>query len=97
MTLEGLAWLGAGLAIGLAAGGTGIGMGYVFGKSIEATARQPEMRGAVQRLMILGVAFIEALALYALVIAILLLGKTGGAPQSAERTAAPAAAQPAAP
>jgi F-type H+-transporting ATPase subunit c len=93
MTMEGLAWLGAGIAIGAAAGGTGIGMGYVFGKSIESVARQPEMRGVIQRLMILGVAFIEALALYALVIAILLLGKGGETGGSARTGAAPAAEQ----
>jgi F-type H+-transporting ATPase subunit c len=42
---------------------------------VEAVARQPEMRGTLQRLMILGIAFVEALCLYALVIAIMLIGK----------------------
>jgi F-type H+-transporting ATPase subunit c len=72
---EGLAWLGAGLAVGLAALGTGIGIGIVAGKSVEAAARQPEASGMVQRLMILAIAFIEALCLYALLISIMLLGK----------------------
>ena len=89
MTPEGLAWMGAGLAIGLAALGTGIGIGILSGKSVEAAARQPEMIGTIQRLMILGIAFIEALCLYALLIAFILIGK--GNPASAER-AAPAQA-----
>ncbi len=75
MTAQGWAWLSAGLAIGLAALGTGIGIGFLAGKSVEAVARQPEQRGTIQRLMILGIAFIEALCLYGLVVAILLIGK----------------------
>ena len=75
MTPQGLAWLSAGLAIGMAAIGTGIAIGILTGKSVEAVARQPEQRGAIQRLTILGIAFIEALCLYALLIAILLATK----------------------
>ena len=84
MTPEGLAWLSSGLAIGLAALGTGIGIGILAGKSVEAVARQPEERGTIQRFMILGIAFIEALCLYALVIALMLVAKK---PQQAENTA----------
>jgi len=72
---EGWAWLAAGLAVGLAALGTGLGIGMVAAKSVEAAARQPEASGTVQRLMILAIAFIEALCLYALLIAIMLVGK----------------------
>ncbi len=84
MTPEGLAWLGAGIGIGLAALGTGIGIGFVGAKSVEATARQPEAAGTIQRVMILSIAFIEALCLYALLVAILLVGKArveSGAPR----------------
>jgi len=88
---EGLAWLGAGLLVGLAALGTGIGIGLVAGKSVEAAARQPEAGAMVQRLMILAIAFIEALCLYALLIAIMLVGK--GKAAAAEK---PAPAPPAA-
>ena len=84
MTSEGLAWLGAGLSVGLAALGTGIGSGILSGKSVEAAARQPESLGTIQRLMILGIAFIEALCLYALLISIILLGK--GKPETTEKT-----------
>jgi F-type H+-transporting ATPase subunit c len=75
MQPEAFAWLGAGLAIGLAALGTGIGIGILAGKSVEAAARQPEFIGQIQKLMILGIAFIEALCLYALLIAFTLIGK----------------------
>ncbi|MCK5849778.1 MAG: ATP synthase F0 subunit C [Kiritimatiellae bacterium] len=70
-----MAWLGAGIGIGLAALGTGIGIGLLASKSVEAIARQPEEKGSIQRLMILGIAFIEALCLYALVVALMLAGK----------------------
>ncbi len=75
MSPEGFAWFGAGLAIGLAALGTGIGIGILAGKSVEAVARQPEAAGQIQKLMILAIAFIEALCLYALLIAFTLAGK----------------------
>ncbi len=75
MAPESMAWLAAGLSIGLAALGTGIGIGILGGKSVEAAARQPEAAGTIQRLMILGIAFIEALCLYALLISIMLVGK----------------------
>ncbi|UCE18836.1 MAG: F0F1 ATP synthase subunit C [Gemmatimonadota bacterium] len=70
-----LAFLGAGLSIGLAALGTGIGMGFLVGKSVEGIARQPEAIDKIRTTMIIGIAFIEALALYALVISFLLVFK----------------------
>ena len=51
-----------GLATGLGAIGPGIGVGYIFGKTIESVARQPELAGRLQVLMYLGIAFTEALA-----------------------------------
>lgn len=75
MQPEAFAWLGAGLAIGLAALGTGIGIGMLAAKSVEAAARQPEAVPQIQKLMILAIAFIEALCLYALLIAFNLAGK----------------------
>ncbi|HEY8721388.1 ATP synthase F0 subunit C [Pengzhenrongella sp.] len=55
------------LGYGLAAIGPGIGLGIVFGKTIEGMARQPEMTGRLQQTMFIGVAFIEVLALLGLV------------------------------
>ncbi|MFQ5588749.1 MAG: F0F1 ATP synthase subunit C [Nitrospiria bacterium] len=67
--------LGAAVGIGLAALGTGIGMGFMVGKTVEAMARQPESSGELRTTMLIGVAFIEALALYALVVSFLLVFK----------------------
>ena len=75
MTPQGLAWLSAGIGIGMAALGTGIGIGILAGKAVESVARQPEEAGTIQRLMLIGAAFIEALCLYALVVALLLVFK----------------------
>ncbi len=67
--------LGAAVGIGLAALGTGIGMGFMVGKTVEAMARQPEISGDLRTTMLIGVAFVEALALYALVVSFLLIFK----------------------
>lgn len=72
MDPKGLAYLGAGLAIGLGAIGPGLGVGLLVSKTVEAMARQPEAAGMVRTTMFIGVAFAEAIALYALVIAFLL-------------------------
>lgn len=68
-------FLGAALAIGMATLGTGLGMGFMVGKTMDAMARQPELSGELRTTMLIGVAFIEALALYALVISFLLVFK----------------------
>ena len=54
---------------GLAAIGPGIGLGILIGKTIESTARQPELGGRLQTLMFLGLAFVEVLALLGFVAA----------------------------
>ncbi len=55
-----------GLATGLGAIGPGAGVGYLMGKTVEAVARQPEMRGEIMGLMFLGLALTEAITFYAL-------------------------------
>ena len=69
----GLTVLGAGLAIGLGAIGAGIGQGITVGKALEAMARQPESAGMIQTNMIIGLAIIESLTIYALAVAMILL------------------------
>lgn len=64
--------LGAALAIGLGAIGPGIGVGMIGAKAVEAMGRNPEASGNVQTNMILAIAFAEAIAIYALVIALLI-------------------------
>ena len=64
--------IGIGLAIGLGAIGPGIGIGILTGKALEAIGRNPEASGKIQTNMILGISFAEAIAIYALVIALIL-------------------------
>jgi F-type H+-transporting ATPase subunit c len=63
--------LAAALAIGLGAIGPGIGVGILGGKAVEAIGRNPEAASLIQTNMILGVAFAEAISIYALVIALI--------------------------
>jgi F-type H+-transporting ATPase subunit c len=93
MTPEGTAWLAAGLAIGIAGLGTAIGIGIAAGKSVEAAARQPEAANSIQRMMIIGVAFIEMIALYALLVALILSAKGGKGPGAQEATPSPVVAE----
>lgn len=64
--------IGAALAIGLGAVGPGIGIGILGGKAMEAIGRNPEASGKIQSAMILAIAFAEAIAIYALVIALII-------------------------
>ncbi len=64
--------VGTALAIGLGAIGPGIGIGIIAGKAVEAMGRNPEAEGIVRTNMILGIAFAEAVAIYALVISLIL-------------------------
>ena len=64
--------IGAGLAtIGLA--GAGAGIGNVFGSLVIAVSRNPQEQGELFRLAILGFALTEAIALFALMMAFLIL------------------------
>jgi len=65
--------LAAGIAIGLGALGPGIGIGLLAAKAMEALGRNPEARAPIQQNMVLGLAFAEALGIYALVVAIIIL------------------------
>ena len=65
--------LGCAVGIGLAALGTGIGMGHAVGGAVQGIARNPETMGKIMTTMILGLALIESLAIYALVIIFILL------------------------
>lgn len=64
--------ISVGLAMGLGAIGPGIGIGIIGGKSAEAVGRNPEAAAKIQTVMILTVAFAEAVAIYALVVALIL-------------------------
>ncbi len=55
------------IGIGLAAIGSGFGLGRAVGSAMEAMGRQPEASAKIQTGMIIGCAFIEALTIYALI------------------------------
>lgn len=57
------------LAFGLAAIGSGVGVGLIVGKTIESVARQPELQSRLQTLMWIGIALTEALAFIAIGVA----------------------------
>lgn len=68
-----LAALGCGLAIGLAALGTGIGQGIGLSRACEGVARNPGVSGKITTTLIIGLAMIESLAIYALVVVLIIL------------------------
>ena len=67
--------LGAGLAIGLAGLGCGIGQGLTAGNTTAGIARNPGAAGNMFTSFILGMVLIESIAIYGLVIAFMLQGK----------------------
>ncbi|MDR2428214.1 MAG: ATP synthase F0 subunit C [Candidatus Margulisbacteria bacterium] len=69
------AYLGAAICMGLAALGGAFGIGLMMSKLFDSVARQPEILDKVRPLVFIGIAFIEAVALYGLVISILLATK----------------------
>lgn len=73
--MNGLAFVGAALAVGLAALGSGIGQGIATRGAMEGIARQPEAGGDIRTTLILALAFMEALTLFSFVISILLWTK----------------------
>lgn len=69
MELEVAKTLGMALAVGLGMLGPALGIGLIVSRALEAIGRNPEASGKVQATMFIGIAFTEALAIFALVIA----------------------------
>ena len=67
MDLESIAAIGAGLA----AIGAGLGIGKIGGSAMDAMARQPEIQGKIQSSALIFAAFVEAVALFAVVVSFL--------------------------
>nr|BAH11228.1 ATP synthase CF0 C chain [Welwitschia mirabilis] len=65
--------IAAGLAVGLASIGPGVGQGTAAGQALEGIARQPEAEGKIRGTLLLSLAFMEALTIYGLVVALALL------------------------
>jgi F-type H+-transporting ATPase subunit c len=71
--VESAKMLAAAFAIGIGALGPGIGIGMLASRALEAMGRNPEASGKIQTTMILAIAFTEAIAIYALVVALMIL------------------------
>jgi F-type H+-transporting ATPase subunit c len=72
MAAEAAKFLATALAIGLGALGPAIGIGMIGSKAVEALGRNPEAESAIRTTMILAIAFAEAVAIYALVVALII-------------------------
>ena len=70
---SGMIALGAGFAIGFAAQGGAIGQALIGSKAMEGIARNPESSGKVTVTLLIGLALIESLCIYALVIALIII------------------------
>ena len=75
--MKGLAFLAAGIAMGIAALGPALGQGFAAGKAVEAVGRQPEAAKQIRSVMLLGQAMAETTGIYALLVAILLIFVAG--------------------
>lgn len=72
MDAEAAKLIGAGLAM-IGTIGAGLGIGVLVNGAVQGIARNPDAGGNVQTNMILGIAFAEAVAIYCLVVALLIL------------------------
>lgn len=72
MDTEAVKLLGMALATGLGVIGPGVGIGIIAGKALEAIGRNPEVENTIRINMFLGIAFTEALAIFALVVALII-------------------------
>lgn len=72
MTEAAVKALATALAIAIGGIGPAIGIGMLTGKAMEALGRNPEAEGAVRTNMLLGIVFCEAIAIYALVVALII-------------------------
>jgi len=68
----GMKFIGAGIAMGLGAFGPALAIGNLVGRAMEALGRNPEAQPVIQTNMILGLAFAEAIGIYALVTAVMI-------------------------
>lgn len=73
MEAETMKMLAAGLCMGLGALGPGIGIGILGYGAMQALGRNPEARGPIMTNMILAIAFAEAIGIYALIVAIIIV------------------------
>lgn len=72
MESEGLKLIATAIVMGLGTLGPGLAIGILAGKALEAIGRNPEATPKIQTAMILAIAFAEAIAIYALVVALII-------------------------
>ena len=72
ITDDGIKFLAAGIVMGVGAIGPSLAIGNLVGRALDALGRNPEAQPAIQTNMILGLAFAEAIGIYALVVAIMI-------------------------
>lgn len=72
ITDDGVKFLAAGLAMGIGSIGPSLAIGNLVGRALDALGRNPEAQPAIQTNMILGLAFAEAIGIYALVTAVMI-------------------------
>lgn len=65
--------LAAGICMAVGVIGPGLGQGFIAGKTMEAASRNPEMSTKLFTNMMIGLAFVESLAIYCFVIALIIL------------------------
>lgn len=68
MEIEAAKSIAMALVVGLGVIGPGLGIGLIVGRALEAMGRNPEASGKIQAMMFVGIAFAEALAIFALVV-----------------------------
>lgn len=68
---ESIAQLAFGLTYGIAAAGAALGAGIAVNGAMNAAGRNPEKIGDIRTLMILGISFVDALAIIAIIVAII--------------------------
>jgi F-type H+-transporting ATPase subunit c len=72
ITDDGMKFIGAAIVMAIGGLGPALAIGNLAGKAMEALGRNPEAQPVIQTNMILGLAFAEAIAIYALVVAIMI-------------------------
>ncbi len=72
MSAESIKAIAMAIAAGVGVLGPGIGLGILISKALEAIGRNPEASGQIQATMFIGIAFVEALAIFALVVAFII-------------------------
>ena len=91
MEMDAAKLIGAGLAV-IALAGVGVGIGNIFASLVTAVGRNPAAKNEVFGIAILGFALTEAVALFALVIALLCLLYTSPSPRDVEESRMPSSA-----